>query len=115
MSSCWFSPVRDDDHPAGSEEQRAEAGAEEPVPQEPPGAAGHAQQPPQAPPRAFTSQVSPPLPPPVEILLPEEEKRLKLNKRSNSLPNEKKQPAEEPSRLFSATGCQFLAALMSLL
>lgn len=61
--------MRDHDHLAGSEEQRAEAGAEESVPEEPPGAAADAQQPPQAPPRAFTSQVSSLLHPPVEILL----------------------------------------------
>lgn len=61
--------MRDHDHLAGSEEQRVEAGAEESVPEEPPGAAADAQQPPQAPPRAFTSQVSSLLHPPVEILL----------------------------------------------
>lgn len=60
-SPCF--PSSDHDHLAGPEEHRAEAGAEEPIAEEPPGASGHAQQPPQAPPRAPTSQVSPPLPP----------------------------------------------------
>lgn len=53
--------MRDHDHVAGSEEQRAEAGAEESVPEEPPGAAVDPQQPPEAPPGAYTPQVSPPL------------------------------------------------------
>lgn len=51
--------MRDHDHVAGSEEQRAEAGAEESVPEEPPGAAADPQQPPQAPPGPFAPQVSP--------------------------------------------------------
>lgn len=50
--------MRDHDHLAGSEEQRAEAGAEESVPEEPPGAALEPQQPPQAPPGPFAPQVS---------------------------------------------------------
>lgn len=53
--------MRDHDHVAGSEEQRAEAGAEESVPEEPPGAAVGPQQPPEAPPGPYTPQVSPPL------------------------------------------------------
>lgn len=51
--------MRDHDHVAGSEEQRAEAGAEESVPEEPPGAAVDPQQPPQAPPGPSAPQVSP--------------------------------------------------------
>lgn len=51
--------MRDHDHVAGSEEQRAEAGAEESVPEEPPGAAVDPQQPPQARPRPPAPQVSP--------------------------------------------------------
>lgn len=51
--------VNDHDDAAGPEEQRAEAGAEEPVAAEPKGTAAHRQQPPHALPRALTSQVSP--------------------------------------------------------
>lgn len=89
--------MRDHDHFAGSEEQRAEAGAEEPVPEEPPGAPGDAQQPPQAPPRALTPQVSlypagePAADSPVPIPLPPEQKWLKLDKHANI---KKKHPTE---------------------
>lgn len=51
--------VNDHDDAAGPEEQRAEAGAEEPVAAEPKGTAAHRRQPPHALSRAFTSQVSP--------------------------------------------------------
>lgn len=50
--------VSDHDDVAGPEEQRAEAGAEESVPEEPTGAATQPRQPPHAPPWPLTSQVS---------------------------------------------------------